>query len=191
MFQLLLSPATTTPLANGPSWHHRLNVGSANLRPAQFRADLAWHSRRVVSPHELWRRVLSVHRPSVVCRLSPTGTSAWLPFDNTTDADPPRFFNWKSLHLTNYPASDVLCRRTDTVGKTSGFFHRLLESRISPATFVTNALRNRIHPCDQNPAGAERFKNSTAHGSERLPSYSELAKRFLESRRFHSVIHSK
>jgi hypothetical protein len=70
-------------------------------RPAQFRADLAWHSRRVVSPHELWRRVSSVHRPSVVCRLSPTGTSAWLPLDNTTDADPPRFFNWRSLHLTN------------------------------------------------------------------------------------------
>jgi hypothetical protein len=104
MFQLLLSPATTTPLANGPPWHHRPNVGSTNLRPAQFRADLAWRSRRVVSPYELWRRVLSVHRPSVVCRLSPTGTSAWLPFDNTTDADPPRFFNWKSLHLTNLPS---------------------------------------------------------------------------------------
>jgi hypothetical protein len=117
MFQLLLSPATTTPLANGSPWHHRHNVGSANHRPAQFRADLAWRSRRVVSPHELWRRVLSVHRPSVVCRLSPTGTSAWLPFDNTTDADPPRFFNWKGLHLTNYPASDVLCRRTDTVAR--------------------------------------------------------------------------
>jgi hypothetical protein len=43
-----------------------------------------------------------MHRPSVVCRLSPTGTSAWLPSDNTTDADPSRFFNWKSLHLTNY-----------------------------------------------------------------------------------------
>lgn len=42
-----------------------------------------------------------MHRPSVVCRLSPTGTSAWLPLDNTTDADPPRLFNWRSLHLTN------------------------------------------------------------------------------------------
>lgn len=107
-----------------------------NLRPAQFRADLAWRSRRVVSPHELWRRVLSMHRPSVVCRLSPTGTSAWLPSDNTTDADPSRFFNWKSLHLTNYPASDVLCHRTDTVGGTSGSRHRLLDPEFRPATFV-------------------------------------------------------
>lgn len=77
-----------------------------------------------------------MHRPSVVCRLSPTGTSAWLPSDNTTDADPSRFFNWKSLHLTNYPASDVLCHRTDTVGGTSGSRHRLLDPEFHPATFV-------------------------------------------------------
>lgn len=132
-------------------WHHRHNVGSANLRPAQFRADLAWRSRRVVSPHELWRRVLSVHRPSVVCRLSPTGTSAWLPFDNTTDADPPRFFNWKSLHLTNYPASDVLCRRTDTVGGTSGSRHRLARSLISPATFVNERTPKPALPVRSEP----------------------------------------
>jgi hypothetical protein len=155
MFQLLLSPATTTPLANGPPWHHRPNVGSANHRPAQFRADLAWRSRRVVSPHELWRRVLSMHRPSVVCRLSPTGTSAWLPFDNTTDADPPRFFNWKSLHLTNYPASDVLCRRTDTVGGTSGSRHRLTKvsnfarhfrERTHSETRLTRTIRTPLVP---------------------------------------------
>jgi hypothetical protein len=40
MFQLLLSPATTTPLANGPSWHHRLNVGSAVSGPHSF--ALTW-----------------------------------------------------------------------------------------------------------------------------------------------------
>lgn len=121
-----------------------------------------------------------MHRPSVYCRLSPTGTSAWLPFDNTTDADPPRFFNWRSLHLTNYPASDVLCRRTDTVGGTSGSRHRLLESRNSSRHFrERNALRNRIHPYDQGRAFVERFKNDIAHGPERLPSYSELAKYFI------------
>jgi hypothetical protein len=118
-----------------------------------------------------------MHRPSVICRLAPTGTSAWLPSDNTTDANPPRFFNWRSFHLTNYPASDVLCRRTGTVSGTSGFHHRLLESRNSPRHFrERNALRNRIDPYDQDPAGAERIKNDTAHGPERLPSYSELAK---------------
>lgn len=69
------------------------------------------------------------------------------------------------------PASNVLCHRQGTVCETSGFRHRLARLRQPPALANSCFSQACIDPVDQNRAGAEWFKNSTAHDSERLPSY--------------------
>lgn len=51
-----------------------------------------------------------------------------------------------------------------------------------PTTFVTDTPRARIHPCDQNRAGTERFMNSAARDSKRFPSCHDLASVWLASR---------
>lgn len=76
------------------------------------------------------------------------------------------------------PASNVLCHRQGTVCETSGFRHRLARLRQPPALADSCFSQACVDPVDQNRAGAEWFKNSTAHDSERLSSY-QRARRVL------------
>lgn len=95
-----------------------------------------------------------MHRPSVFCRLAPTGTSAWLPSDNTTDADPPRFFNWRSLHqrLTQPLMFYVVARAPLTepqapiTGCSNFRVTDHLRNRSTPGTAFTLTIRTALAP---------------------------------------------
>lgn len=79
-----------------------------------------------------------------------------------------------------YPASDVLCHRRGTVSETSGSRYPL--ARSDCLSLARAHLRSCIDPHGQNRARAERFRNSTAHDPEHLPSYQDRARCYPHAR---------